>query len=130
MSTSEAERIGRAWLAAGAPWADGMLDGASGDRAIVASNGCACLLRVDGIDSGAERIPPVAWPDPRDAATVGAMLGVVRAAWGDPRAHLIADDGSDEWWWWAYEDIHDGGPTDAEALIAAWNARPTGGSNG
>ena len=63
-------------------------------------------------------------PDLTDPATLGALLGAVRVAWGCPTA----------WVWWSTVEgwivtRGDGdrigqGPTEAEALLAAWVARP------
>lgn len=47
-------------------------------------------------------------PDLRDPATRGCVLELVREAWSEPRAHA-----------WTFAD---GYPTEAEALVAAWEA--------
>lgn len=103
------------------PWRAGMLDATSGDRMFNDD----VILRVDGIDSGCEKLPDSARPDLTDPATLGALLGAVRVAWGCPTA----------WAWWSTVEgwivaRGDGGrigqgPTEAEALLAAWAARPT-----
>lgn len=112
------------------PWRPGMLDGSSGDHMFSDTH----ILRVDGIDSGVEERPGDAWPDYTDDATVGALLGAVRVAFGEPRIHCKPyEDG------WAVigvptpgapglagmlAPILGDGPTEFSALLAAWDARP------
>lgn len=68
-------------------------------------------------------------PDLSDPATLGGLLGAVREAYGDPLAYIVPVHAKD---WMVYarieeDDIPDGvahGLTEADALLAAWNARP------
>lgn len=75
-----------------------------------------------------------AQPDLTDPATLGALLGAVREAYQEPRIYAKPYGGG-----WACIGVPtpgaDGlagmlapilghGPTEAEALLAAWNARP------
>lgn len=65
-------------------------------------------------------------PDLSDPATLGCVLALVRAAWGDPHAYLAPGDG-----WCVGRGARDGiygeGATEAEALIAALEAAPVAG---
>jgi hypothetical protein len=68
-------------------------------------------------------------PDLTDPATVGALLALVREAWGDPCICTAVDNTGAGWWvdgWTAARpqvpsDLH---PTEAEALVAALEAAP------
>ena len=70
-------------------------------------------------------------PDLSDPATVGAVLGLVRDAWGDPYLHcqyVLAELGQPDCWL-ALTDCGIGSRdfaarTEAEALIAALEAAP------
>ena len=143
MTPTEAERIGRAWVEAGGGWMAGMLavTGAGHPfRLYVGSSDVLCGQGegVGGFVAGWITTVPMldAWPDPRDAATVGAM-------WGRYREGL--ESGTESW----AEPIvfgHSGerqigvftrrppmaarmrgtGPTEPEALVAALVAAPKG----
>jgi len=71
-------------------------------------------------------------PDLSDPATVGALLALVREAWGDPGASVWHDRRVSVWSWMADGCIHgvwrpsdaDGYETEAEALVAALEAAP------
>lgn len=69
MTPTQAEALGRRWLAAGGGWRPGMLahDDSTGREHRI---------------NGAMVIPDEWWPDLRDAATRGAALDVVRERWG------------------------------------------------
>ena len=76
--------------------------------------------------------PRSAWPDFRDAATLGCLLALVREAWGDLGASVWHDRRTGLWSWMAGGCIHsvwkpsdaDGYPTEAAALVAALEAAP------
>lgn len=63
-------------------------------------------------------------PDPRDPATVGCLLALVREAWRTPDACLYYRD--DGWHVGSYLDDSETDPfdTEAEALVAALEAAP------
>lgn len=72
-------------------------------------------------------------PDLTDPATLGALLGAVREAYRDPSMYLgpcriMHPDGTSARWF-VYTGLGKGpvgsGETEAEALLAAWAARPT-----
>ena len=68
-------------------------------------------------------------PDLDDPATLGALLALVREAWGDPLICVAVDNTGAGWWvdgWTAARpqvpsDLH---PTEADALVAALEAAP------
>ena len=67
------------------------------------------------------------WPDFRDPATLGVLLGQVRGAWGEPIHTAPCDDGAGrvyEWRAWPFADLsrYCAGPTEAHALVAALKA--------
>jgi len=74
-------------------------------------------------------LSPHIMPDLTDPATVGALLALVREAWGDPCICTAVDNTGAGWWvdgWTAARpqvpsDLH---PTEAEALVAALEAAP------
>ena len=70
------------------------------------------------------------WPDFRDPATLGVLLGQVRGAWGEPIHTAPCDDGAGgvyEWRAWPFADLsrYCAGPTEAHALVAALEAAPS-----
>jgi hypothetical protein len=77
-------------------------------------------------------LPAYGLPDLSDPATVGALLALVREAWGDPGASVWHDRRVSVWSWMADGCIHgvwrpsdaDGYETEAEALVAALEAAP------
>lgn len=109
------------------PWRAGMLDATSGDRMFNDD----VILRVDGIDSGCEKLPDSARPDLTDPATLGALLGAVRVAWGCPGAHTACgtdpSTGRMAWWFTSVggEDRLFRCDDEGTVLLAAWAARPT-----
>lgn len=140
------------WLDAGGPILPGMRVRQSGEwwRAEweAAANAIVLLQRGAG-----EWLVEAEGIDGSDGATVGAMLGAVRAAFDDPTIHLAPDtrdryedaepyivwhvnrhhQGEDEWLresgaWGAMEDGHRDPPIAAideeSALAAAWASRP------
>lgn len=106
------------------PWRAGMLDAVSGDRAFDADG----MLVVDGMDSGYETRSDNAVPDLTDPATLGALLGAVREAYGDDGMSTSADERV-----WAVRrrtrrcfcETVATGKTEAAALLSAWAKRPT-----
>ncbi len=80
MTPAKAEALGRAWIAAGGGWRDGMLDGHTGHRIALGPDGESYTVRKSDGQS---------WPDLRDPATRGAALDVVRERWGDPLVCVI-----------------------------------------
>lgn len=81
-------------------------------------------------DRGDGGNPTGLYPDLRDAATLGCLLGLVRLAWGDSGASVWHDRRAGVWSWMADGCIHgvwrpsdaDGYETEAEALVAALEA--------
>lgn len=68
-----------------------------------------------------------AWPDCTDPATVGCLLALVRAAWGDPYLTVDICGVEDHRVWACYScDLiaHAYGDTEAAALVAALEAAP------
>ena len=147
MTPTEAERIGRAWLTAGGEWLPGMLAqvpwsvGGSEPvwrpaRIVDAPNFPGQTGYMAGV--GCVGLAADCWPDPRDAATVGCMLAIVRARWDDPGAYCVIGGGSPEIGVWhvhitrrnydtgASHPVSRRGPTEAEALVAALVAAPKG----
>ena len=109
MTPTEAERIGRAWIAAGGPWLTRMrgvdrkgngftilMPHQSGDVLVHDDRVAAVLLPVR------QAMLAQCWPDPRDAATVGCMLAVVREWYPDVPFELTyhpdADPGDGSGW--------------------------------
>lgn len=110
-------------------WMPGMRHGTSGSRMLCTGDdldgpwqawsdedydACACKLRPDQTANDL--------PDLTDPATLGALLALVREAWGMPRLVAIPQpDG--EWSVWGLTSIA-GGETEAAALVAALEAAP------
>jgi hypothetical protein len=68
-------------------------------------------------------IHATALPDLTDPATVGALLALVREAWGGCDTYLYPGSGEGDWWCSAGDqDFH--ATTEAEALVAALEAAP------
>lgn len=117
---------GQRWLAAGAPWVEGMRT-ENGWRVVVV--GARDVWVSAGVSDCPERLWPSAAPDLTDAATKGAALGWLREAWGEPALTLYHDEWSDgsEGWRVVCDhevpglpgDLHD---TEADALVAAAEA--------
>jgi hypothetical protein len=127
LTDAEARALGERWLKAAGPnlegWRSGMLDN-HGRRVIRADAFTVEWTRYD-----ADLHP---WPDPRDPATRGAMLEVVRERLADPSAHLVPPsprDPGDVWTFWGQGRDGMGrcyafARTEAEALVAALEAAP------
>lgn len=146
MTPTEAERIGRAWLAAGGGWRPGMLADVHDEipplRVVrapgAALGGTAGLGMTETGDVAG--LSPDCWPDPRDAATVGCMLAAVRERWGDPWAYSNMGGGSPEIGVWhvhitrrnydtgTSHPVSRRGPTEPEALLSALATAPKGAS--
>jgi hypothetical protein len=75
-----------------------------------------------GVGRGGNALSEV-YPDLSDAATVGAVLGLVREAWGDAGAYCRYDKGYSDW---ILRMDHRGftGATEAMALVCALEAAP------
>ena len=84
-----------------------------------------------GCTVAASKVKPEWLPDLTDPATLGCLLALVRAAWGDPHASVGSagwDDGEEGWVVvacsptskWSLCDCK----TEAEALVAALEAAP------
>ena len=117
MTIAEAEALGRAYLAAGGPWRPGMLWYVTRAAPLESYHG-----RID--ERGHPPTTGSAWPDFRDPATVGVLLAVVREAWGAPSLYACIDTGGT---WSVGRDDFDvvaTGPTEAAALVSAFEARP------
>lgn len=83
MTPDQAERIGRLYLSDGEPWQPGMLAQNGPDEThspvrIVRVGDYGVSGLTTGVFGREVTIGDDAWPDPRDAATVGAMLGIAR----------------------------------------------------
>ena len=142
MTPVEREQIGRAWIAAGGGWREGMLAGGGVPRRVL-------FMRAEswsstyGYDLPLERKPgrrgpnrppsptrdPKAWPDFRDAATRGAALEVVRERWGAPEGHLYPFERKAGVRSWVFRrfygaDFTSEGDSEAAALLAALEAAP------
>lgn len=64
-------------------------------------------------------------PDLTDPATLGALLGAVREAYGDPSAYVMMARSIGAWVFVAYgHDPIESYTSEIDALLAAWNARP------
>lgn len=64
-------------------------------------------------------------PDLTDPATVGALLGAVREAYGDPNAYVMFARSIAAWVFCAHTyDPIESYIGEADVIIAAWNARP------
>ena len=142
MTPTEAERIGRAWRAAGGPWLARMrgVDRKGNGFTILVLHPFGDALVHD--DRVATSLLPVrqamleqCWPDPRDPATVGCMLAIVRERYGDSSAYAVRDvvDWDRPWTFCANIDPDDRGKdgvahgeSEAEALVAALVAVPKG----
>jgi hypothetical protein len=129
-ATMNTANLGQRWLAAGAPWREGMR-----------------ILRRDesgwyrhGFYEAPCHVEADDHPDFDDAATRGAALAWVREAWGDPSLTLLPVDESIPLMWEWTEDgleapamdarLPDGRPlyhtrwaSEAEGLVAAAEAR-------
>jgi len=139
MTPAEAERIGRAWIAAGGGWRDAFAavdaDGHRwrvylGSPPILCGHGIGTPGFIGGWESTADIIG--AWPDLRDAATRGAALEVVRERWGDDTMHMAALRSG---WVWMFHDeravdliivnsLPIAGASEAEALLLALQLAP------
>jgi hypothetical protein len=69
------------------------------------------------------------YPDLSDPATLGAVLGLVREAWQDPKAYVICFRSTNQWTvTLVCESTSDqlwfDGATEAEALVCALEAAP------
>ncbi len=124
MTDEQAEALGRRWMACDASeWMAGMLMRRGHDDKparllhpkVLCEGGPAEVIGwsygLGGWINPDARVC-VAWPDVRDPATRGCLLGQVRDALGCPTGSPWHDDAG---WWW---DVHPH-PTEAEALIAA-----------
>lgn len=65
-----------------------------------------------------------AWPDFRDAATCGILLDQVQEAWDEPHLHCIYQAATGHWCVTFCKGFVAWGGTRAEALVAAWEAKP------
>ena len=108
---------GRAW------WSTGML-GPDGFRVLTVrqdSRGFQVVSR--GCGWTAPSLQSDFVPDWSDDATIGALLGQVRARWKDPATHLVPDGD-----WHVRGDLpwaqYGTGDTEAEALLRALEAAP------
>jgi hypothetical protein len=107
VTNEEAEALGRRALAAGWEWSDRQL-----------SLSVLGEVDADGFD--------VDFPDFRDWATLGVLVGQVRERWGDPARCSTAwlkRDGSLEWSVSGTDGVDNGDfTTEAEAWVAALEA--------
>lgn len=138
MTHKRAQEIGRALLAAGCGWREGMRASCYADWGRV--------TRVFDHDDGTQTVyasfdhesasgdlrdyDPAAWPDVRDAATRGVLLEIVRERWGDDLLYIKIQDDSeylDQREWCLI--LRDGkckqyGASEEEVLLAALQFAP------
>ncbi len=120
------------WIEAGGPWAKGM---ATLDGRVVIEVMDAVLRLGDHLNWKISSVMAEEHqPDPTDPATLGAMLGAVREAWGADAYVCVYHQRSSPQWEVAIEWM-DGravkvadfyGATEAEALAAAYAAAQQG----
>ena len=69
---------------------------------------------------------PEPLPDLTDPATLGALLALVREAWGDQHMHCAIQEDAPGWWVACRADtsVVAGASTEVEALVAALEAAP------
>jgi hypothetical protein len=87
-------------------------------------------VRLAAIEDAGNALQEYRWlPDLTDPATVGCLLALVRAAWGDSEMHMAL--GAKGWVWLtgesrAYDVVIpiNAGETEDEALVAALEAAP------
>lgn len=116
------------------PWRPGMLVGIRGRRRrfrIAGRRQTFMFLVNEELGVGTwELRADLRNPDLTDPATIGALAGAVREAWGDTNAYATWD--GDQWHVHArinpdvaasFDGVGDG-DTEAAAWLAAWNARP------
>ena len=130
--TEEEERIARAWTQwSGWEWRPGMRVHTYEDDDPTRLVSC-----VEGEHWAYDPADREGWPctpmrpDTDDPATMGAILGLVREAWGDPLLHVACSIVNSEWSWYAAHSSHPGpclpcnGNTEIEVLLAAALAAP------
>ena len=128
MTPEQAEALGRRWAALPEWAAPGMLvrydygDAAGSTAGRITDERHAAYWRPD--DGEDVPLPPGAVPDVRDDATRGAMLGKVRAAWGEPTTGIYWDPASAAWVCDIGHGLGFSGASEAEALVAACEAAP------
>ena len=130
--TEEEERIARAFVEwSGWKWKPGMQNR---DGDICAGDGPVFFILDDEVQGTywRDEWKADAVPDVTDDATRGAILALVRGAWGDPLLHVACSIVNSEWsWsWYAVHSSHPGpglpcnGNTEIEVLLSAALATP------
>ena len=141
-------QLGQRWLSAGGGWAPGMRvlavpDAPEGERDLESGvttepAGPAYVVHIDadGVTCAWSEYPGTATgglclrddvPDVSDAATLGAMLGMLRQLSCTPHAHTRLDSTTRRWYVASgLADLAQTHPTEAEAMVAfaeAWGRR-------